>query len=132
MALATLGDSDLAGTTTTLLPRQLGRALLRRPSDARRPDVLGAAEQVPRVVAVLDRLKVRVDLRPAVRRNAPVLALVADEVHVHVAGRERLQSATELARPADVPVVVGGIGPERQDVDVERRLAPAERHRALG
>src|SRR5579875_1362683 len=72
-----------------------------RPPLHRRLDVLIEAEQVGRVVGVLERDQPLVAL-PAVRRAHAVLPLGTELVHVD-ADREGLHRRPEVARPLNVP-----------------------------
>ena len=61
----------------------------------------------------------------------PAGPLVADEVQVGATRRPRLHRARDLARVGDVRLGVGGVGPHREEVDVPRGGALAERGRVL-
>src|SRR5690348_1880132 len=79
----------------------------------RRLDVLIEAEQVGRVVGVLERDQPFV-ARPVVRRTHAVLPLGAELVHVD-ADRVGLHRRPEVARPRDVSLRLLGVVPERVD-----------------
>src|SRR4029434_11094901 len=84
-----------------------------------RLDVLVYPPEVGRIVLILERHQSSVVGR-VVRRPDPLVALAAHLVDVDAA-RERLQRRAEPAAPRQVPVRLARIGPDAEDVDVERR-----------
>ena len=101
-----------------------------RPRPAARRDVRVAAEDVLRVVAVLDGHEAPV-LLAAEGGLDHIPSGLGYEVDVHTVriGGHRPVEATS---PLDVPLAVGGIGPLREDVVVPLRVAVAERRLILG
>src|SRR6266536_525073 len=90
-------------------------------------DVLVEAEEVPRVVAVLQRDEPRVLLLAVGVADA----VLRREVEVSGAGRIGPDRLAEFPVRGDDPVVVGRVGPRRDRVEEVVRVAVRERSRLV-
>src|SRR5712692_5540284 len=88
-------------------------------------DALGVAEEVVRIVLLLERREL-VEDRPAICCLDPALPLLLSEVvDVHPAGREWAHRLEAVARPTHVQLIVQGVLPGAGDVEYERGVAVA-------